>query len=409
MHDARVHNAKIAVGISKVDTGLVRPHTERIAFAHILRGIAAGSVLTHHFLFMIWEKPKAIGELILQPALPALVANIPHVSVTDFGLTGFWGHFGVALFFLISGFVIPFSVLSLSPTGFVIARVLRIWPTYIVGFSITLACLTINAASAGIVFPYTFGDVLSHYLILPRWPTLARPIDGIIWTLEIELFFYGVCVIISRRLKALDPSIYLVAVPSVPLAVAASLATPAIFKSEWFPLVHWVSSMMQFLPFLLVGTAFHYFYRSRLRLHELIVLHAGLLLAFVLSWRFGLMQGDGWSGPFSYLIAYAVFAIAYAFRDAFRNLPQPLCRPFSGLADISYPLYVVHGIVGYSIIAASLRAGLGAGLALVLAVTAAVLLAIILHVAVERPSRAIGKSLTMGHRAPAQPYQRCVE
>ena len=353
MYDARIDNAKIIAGISKADIAPAGAHAGRIAFAHLLRGVAAGSVLTHHFLYMIWEKPQVIGELIAQPALPALVANVPHVSVPDFGLPGFWGHFGVALFFLISGFVIPFSISSLSPAGFVIARVLRIWPTYVAGFSIALACIAINAARAGVAFPYTFGDVLSHYLILPRWPTLARPIDGIIWTLEIELFFYGFCVIVSRKLKALDRSIYLVAVVSVPLAVAASLVAPAILRfGGTFALVHWASSMMQFLPFLLVGTAFHYFYRGRLRRHELIALHAGLLVAFVLSWRFGLMKGDGWSGPLSYLTAYAVFATTFAFRDTIANLPQLLCRPFSGLADISYPLYVVHGIVGYSIIAA---------------------------------------------------------
>src|SRR6187431_393733 len=90
-------------------------HVGRVSFAHLLRGIAAASVLSHHYLNMIWEKPQSIGALIAQPALPVLVNNVPHLHIFDFGLPGFWGHFGVALFFLISGFVIPFSVSSLSP------------------------------------------------------------------------------------------------------------------------------------------------------------------------------------------------------------------------------------------------------------------------------------------------------
>ena len=185
MRQARVHNTKIAVAAK---TGAGNAHAGRILFAHLLRGIAAGSVLSHHYLYMIWEKPKSIGELIAQPALPELVGKVSHPGIPDFGLSAFWGHFGVALFFLISGFVIPFSVSSLSPLGFAVARALRIWPTYIVGFSITLLCLLLNSRGAGITFPYTVVDVLSHYLILPRWPMLAHPIDGIIWTLEIELF-----------------------------------------------------------------------------------------------------------------------------------------------------------------------------------------------------------------------------
>jgi peptidoglycan/LPS O-acetylase OafA/YrhL len=377
----------------------------RIEFAHLLRGIAAGSVLTHHFSYMIWNKPQIVGALIVQPALPALVDSVPHFSVSDFGLPNFWGHFGVALFFLISGFVIPFSISSLSRTGFLIARVLRIWPTYVVGLSIALACLVINAARAGTAFPYSLGDVLSNYLILPRWPSLAHPIDGIIWTLEIELFFYSFCFLVIPKLKTFDRSIYLVALVSVPLAVGASLAMPAMLRSGWtlFPLVHWGSSMMQFLPFLLVGTAFHYFYLGRIGLHELAALHAALLAAFVLSWRFGLMRDDGWSGPLSYLIAYAAFSAAFLLRERIGSVPQLLRRLLSKLADISYPLYVVHGILGYSIMTASLQIGFGAGLALVLAVTATTALAGVLHVYVERPTQIFGKSLAMRYSAPAQP------
>ena len=158
---------------------------------------------------------------------------------------------------------------------------------------------------------------------------------------------------------------------------------------------------MQFLPFLLVGTAFHYFYQGRLRLHQLIVVQAGLLLAFILSWRIGLMNADGWSGPLSYLIAYAIFSVAFALRQTIDSLPWPLSQPFSALADISYPLYVAHGILGYSIIAAMLMAGFGAGFALAVAITVAMTLAMTLHVTVERPSRAIGKSLAKKLSKPA--------
>src|SRR5262249_8952838 len=96
----------------------------RVAFAHLLRGLAAGSVLTHHFLYMIWEKPRIVGTLIAAPSLAAVIEGVSSFGVADFGLPNFWGHFGVALFFLISGFVIPFSITALSPSGFVVARVL---------------------------------------------------------------------------------------------------------------------------------------------------------------------------------------------------------------------------------------------------------------------------------------------
>lgn len=378
--------------------------TRRILFAHLLRGLAAASVLSHHYLYMIWERPAPVGQLIAQPALPAIVEKVPHFVLPDFGLPGFWGHFGVALFFLISGFVIPFSVAALSPRGFAVARALRIWPTYAVGLSIALLCVLLNARSAGVPFPYTAFDMVSHYLILPRWPLLARPIDGIIWTLEIELFFYAFCLVVSSRLKALERSIFLIALVSVPLGYAASLAFPAVLQTGWpfFPLLHWASSMMQFLPFLLVGTAFHYFHRGRLSVLQLLALQAGLLLNFVWSWRLGLMSADGWSGPLSYVIAYAVFSIAFVLRRPIDSLPRPLSWPLSGLADVSYPLYVAHGIFGYSLIAALLTAGFGAGTAIAVAIAAALALAVVIHVTIEGPTRALGKSLAAALMTPAR-------
>lgn len=369
-------------------------HPERVEFAHLLRGIAAASVVVHHFSYMIWNKPQIIGSLIAIPTLPALVSQAAHVSVPDFSLSNFWGHFGVALFFLISGFVIPFSVSALTPYGFLVARLLRIWPTYVVGFTIALACLTFNVASRDMSFPYAIGDVLSHYLILPRWPTLAHPIDGIIWTLEIEVFFYVFCFLANARIKNFDRSIYLIAAASAPVGLVASWASPGILASGWpfFPLIHWASSMMQFLPFLLVGTACHYYYRGRLRPGELAVLHLTLLTAFVLSWRFGVMY-DGWSTPFSYLVAYAAFAAAFTLRVLIGHLPRLVGNSMSRLAQISYPLYVVHAILGYSVIAWSLEAGLGAGPAVGLAIAVTAALASVLHVTVERPSQIVGKTL----------------
>src|SRR5262249_47423470 len=89
----------------------------------------------------------------------------------------------------------------------------------------------------------------------------------------------------------------------------------------------------------------------------------------------------------------AMFLATFTLRRTIDGMPQPLIQPFSALADISYPLFVAHGILGYSIIAAMLVAGFGAWSALAVAITVAMSLAVILHVTVESPSRVLGKSL----------------
>lgn len=68
-------------------------------------------------------------------------------------------------------------------------------PTYMIGFTITLLAL----AAAGLFFdrpwPYTIQEVLIHYGPGLRDVLHYRSIDGIIWTLEIEIKYYILCAI----------------------------------------------------------------------------------------------------------------------------------------------------------------------------------------------------------------------
>jgi peptidoglycan/LPS O-acetylase OafA/YrhL len=367
----------------------------RIEFADTLRGIAAICVLAHHLLYTFWRKPEIVANLIAYPAIVQPTDAAPRVQLPDFGLPDFWGHFGVALFFLISGFVIPFSVARLPATGFGIARILRIWPTYVIGLTVTLFCVAANAAASGLVFPYAINEVLSHYLILPRWPTLTRPVDGILWTLEIELAFYAFCLVVRRRIRQFENSIFLVGLISIPVAFAVGAGVNVLlaWSVPIYALAHWASSMAQFITYMLVGTAFYYFFKARIGLSALLVIQTGLLLAFVASWRLGVMSNQGWSGPICYLLAYAVFAAMYAGRNLFLTIPKPLRFVLACLAAISYPLYVVHGVLGYSILARASAAGVSPATALLFALAAVLLLATILHFLVEVPSQAAGKRL----------------
>lgn len=372
----------------------VRP---RIEFAHILRGVAAVSVLLHHFFQTFWNKPEIVGTLIAFPGVPSLVNGMTPFGIPQFWLSDFWGHFGVALFFLISGFVVPLSFTRQSAVSFLVARVFRIWPTFIVGLTITIMCVAINATFAEMPFPYRTWEVLSHYLVIPRWPTLARPIDGIIWTLEIEIFFYGFCIVFFSSLRICDPKIFFITLLSIPVAsLAGSWGPLTISINIWlFSIIHWGSSMLTFLPFLLVGTSFSYFYQNNIGLRTLAGLHAMLMSVFIASWCLGLIAGNDYSGPVSYLIAYAVFAMGFIYRERISRLCKIAKIPFSMLADISYPLYVIHGVLGYSILAHLTASGFDRGAALLATISAAFASATLIHLFVEMPTQRFGKELAV--------------
>jgi peptidoglycan/LPS O-acetylase OafA/YrhL len=369
------------------------PAGKRIAFAHLLRGIAAASVVVFHFGYLIWLRPDLVGQLISFPSLNILIARASFASLPNFGLFLFWGHFGVALFFLISGFIIPFSLMSLSRAGFATGRALRLWPTYLVGLSVAVACVALNAQLSGRIFPYSPIEVFTNALIIPRWPSLTRSIDGIVWSLEIEIFFYGFCILAATWLRLLDRRVFLFAIAAIPAAYAASIAGPHLIPTSMllFSLSHWASVMPTYVCFLLCGTAYYYNHRGRLSLTETLAVQGFLFLCFAIGLRIGLLAVSDWSMIVCYFLAYVAFAIAYSSREWVAALPMWVTTPLGLLADISYPIYTVHGVLGYTLIGHLLAFGAPSGVAVGFAVCAVLGVAFAIHRLVEVPTHSLGR------------------
>ena len=114
--------------------------TSKIAFAQILRGYAALLVCINHLFLVYWNSQAVVGEFIKEPLFQFGQAdpNFLHQFATLlFDYTKFSpGYFGVSLFFLISGFVIPFSLEKRNGIGFMLNRILRILPTLVVALAI---------------------------------------------------------------------------------------------------------------------------------------------------------------------------------------------------------------------------------------------------------------------------------
>ena len=96
-----------------------------------------------------------------------------------------YGYLGVNFFFLLSGFVIMISARNRRAFQFAYARALRIYPTFILCLFITLV---VTYLFSGIQYPLKdifFNAIIANdYLGIPN-------IDGVYWTLQAELKFYG--------------------------------------------------------------------------------------------------------------------------------------------------------------------------------------------------------------------------
>lgn len=103
-----------------------------------------------------------------------------------------YGMFGVDLFYVLSGFFITQAILrptSWSPSGFIRARVTRIYPAYL----FSLAVVVIGGIVLGnrIVNQYLVTNVLLHISMLHNFlPGLGGSLNGVYWTLGVEFPYY---------------------------------------------------------------------------------------------------------------------------------------------------------------------------------------------------------------------------
>lgn len=134
-----------------------------------------------------------------------------------------------------------------------------------------------------------------------------------------------------------------------------------------------------------IGVVFNYLYRQIIAPDRAYLYIGGLFALFCIHWWMGPYSGS-LGVAWSYAFALLTFSFAYSFPHFFgRN------TVFNFFADISYPLYVIHGIAGYVALRIMLDLGFKAWISLLVTTSAAVLLAWLLHVLVEQPFRKFGK------------------
>jgi len=362
---------------------------ETVLFAHRLRGIAALAVLLHHYTSFMFASPQAVEAVINMP--PAIAPDdglVTWLMLWQERLTPFlldfkhWGIFGVALFFLVSGFVMPFAVMRTTRRGFVIGRLLRLWPTYVASFALVVVMLVLASFLSGRPLPFTWWDIGLHSTMLFD---LFRDyqLDQVSWSLTIELFFYLFCVLAAPILRKGS----LAGLVCAALVVAGVAMAVALLPAESLaiPFAR-LGRSAHYILFMLIGVAFNFHYRQCMTQRALLCVIALLLLlfgAFYTKAAWAIAVPD-----YGLVCFYAlgVFSLCYTLRD--RIKPS---RGWDWLADISYPLYLLHAVTGYVLMNSLALAGVSPVLAMIAATLSVILFATLLHNGVERPSHALGR------------------
>ena len=315
-----------------------------------------------------------ITEIDALRGIAALMVVLFHYSNTYDRIFGhgdqFWlsfgvGRQGVELFFLISGFVIFMTLDRVRGSGdFVLARVSRLYPTYWVSVLLTATVIALAALPGLNVAPL---QVLVNLTMLQTFVGVGH-VDGVYWTMAIELAFYGWLLVayqlrLTRRIEstlAIWLAVLLVALVLL-IVIDPGLSNGLV-----------TALLLEYGNLFAAGMLFFRMRVSPSRM-TLWLLAATYLPEAVLRPESALIVA-GW---------YAVFGLLIAGRLGFLNR-----RPLLFLGSISYPLYLLHQSIGWVLIDQLYAWGVEDTLLLVLIPLAvSVLLATAVHHAVELPAQ----------------------
>jgi exopolysaccharide production protein ExoZ len=181
----------------------------------ILRGVAASMVVFHHFCLMLNEYGG-------------------HSRVAQYHNLGLVGAAGVDIFFVISGFIIVYTMMlrerPITWPQFALARIKRVVPLYwlftllLVGIWVTHKALKSMVVTPDLLIRSLFFLPLTKYTLGAAPSSHPILVQG--WTLQYEAFFYLLCTLVIAILgvKKLFPFVSIAVVLSM---VAARLIPSA--------------------------------------------------------------------------------------------------------------------------------------------------------------------------------------
>jgi peptidoglycan/LPS O-acetylase OafA/YrhL len=148
---------------------------KRVHEIDLLRFLAAMAVVLFHYAFRGYA-----GDNMSSMPYPLLAPVAKY------------GYLGVELFFMISGFVILMTAAGGSLQGFVVSRVVRLYPAFWACCTVTFL---VTLVLGGMHYSATFDEYVVNMTMLADFFGVTS-IDGAYWSLYIEMRFYALVAVV---------------------------------------------------------------------------------------------------------------------------------------------------------------------------------------------------------------------
>jgi peptidoglycan/LPS O-acetylase OafA/YrhL len=292
----------------------------RTHFTYIsgIRGIAALLVLLFHLQLHLF-------------------AGYPERPIQAYSLT-WWlclgcfdlGKYAVALFFMVSGFLVPSTlrVPGATVSGFVRHRFFRLYPVYWLSIALQLLALLLLGRLAELNWP----NVLANLTMAQGF--VGQPnLIGVFWTLQIELVFYLVCVVLALSGRLDRPRLW----NAVALGAALLLALLRNRTGHALPVAMPLAIALMFLADGLRQ-------RGRASFDRQLALDLSPTLVALVPICLFAYPGEGLRYLLTYLMAIGSFLLCWRYLSQAPFTPR-VCSAAEFLGNTSYAVYLTASVV----------------------------------------------------------------
>ena len=283
-----------------------------------LRFVAAVAVVLFHYLF------RGYAEGGYSP-----------ISYAPFDQYAKYGYLGVHLFFMISGFVILLTAMKRDVVQFVISRIVRLYPAFWAGVSFTALMIVFFG---GELFSVSFPQYLSNLSMIDGYLGV-EPVDGVYWTLLVEIKFYALIfgILLIKRIHNIDW--FLAGWLAISLFDIA-MPLPKLIQFFLFP--EWASYFVS-------GALFYLMKLNGLKVRYIVLLIVSFSLSLFYANEEVLTLSKFYNTDFNALIPLAIISLFYLIFVLIIANKLIFFRSTWVLkvGALTYPLYLVHQNVGF--------------------------------------------------------------
>lgn len=291
------------------------------------------------------DTKKRLNELDALRGIATFFVVFHHYTMNRPQSNNFWqtGFLAVDLFFVVSGFVITMTLEKCRTSKeFLLKRAIRIYPTFWLCMTITTLVLLkfgFEHWNTQTLIKYLSNLTLFHFYLG------QQSMDGVYWTLVVELWFYLLMALVFKLTKAdkLDTPI---AVTLLLLTLFGIYTIVSPLSPRYHGLVYGLAPILFLFPNLLAGICFYLIMFKKATNFRYFLLVGCFICSgsmLTLDLRIHVV------GPYTYygklLVIYGLFLLLIRGNLKFIVNPVTLF-----LGRISYPLYLIHMNIGLLIV-----------------------------------------------------------